>query len=77
MIPPLNFPDAIDNDLTLFAVKDSLRLTLAADYNVGDKSISVEDNQAIMSLFPSAGIITLVENCSEPEKTCNFILLHI
>jgi len=68
MIPPLNFPDAIDNDLTLFAVKDSLRLTLAADYNVGDKSISVEDNQAIMSLFPSAGIITLVENCSEPEK---------
>lgn len=68
MIPPLTFPTSLDNDLNLFVVKDSLRLTLAADYNIGDTTISVENNQLIMSLFPAAGIITLVENCSEPEN---------
>ncbi len=68
MIPPLNFPTTLDTDLNLYVVKDSLRLTLASDYNIGDTTISVENNQAVMSLFPEAGIITLVENCSEPEK---------
>lgn len=68
MIPDLTFPTILDDDNNLFSTKDSLRLSLISDYNVGDTSIIVEDNQAIMELFPDTGIITLVENCSEPDK---------
>jgi len=40
---------------------------LAQDYTVGDTIIVVENNPFVMDLFPDSGIITLTENCSEPE----------
>jgi len=68
MLVPLNFPNAVDDFTNLYEVKDSLRLVLSQDYNPGDTSITVELNQTIMDLFPDSGLISLVENCSEPQK---------
>jgi PKD repeat protein len=63
----LNYPEALDTDTNLYGVKDSLRLTLAQDYTAGDETIIVENNPDVMDLFPDSGIITLTENCSDPE----------
>lgn len=66
-IPSITYPTTLDTDDTLYSVKDSLYLTLSSDYNPGDTTIYVEANSAKMDLFPDTGIITLVEQCSEPE----------
>ena len=66
-IPTITFPTSLDTDDTLYSVKDSLYLALSKDYNPGDTVVYVEANESKMDLFPDTGIITLVENCSEPE----------
>jgi len=63
-----NYPDAIDSNRNLFLVHDSLRLTLAEDYNPGDTSITVFVDQEILQKFPPSGLITLTEQCSDPEE---------
>lgn len=66
MIPTAsNYPDDLDTDLNLHVVHDSLRMTLADDYNPGDTSIVVDGDETIMSRFPSTGIITLTDQCDE------------
>lgn len=61
-----NYPDSFDTDDNLFEVHDSLRLRLLEDYNPGDTRIVVEgDLAAIMPKFPSNGLITLTEQCSD------------
>lgn len=62
-----NYPEAIDTDDNLFLVHDGLRLKLAEDYTPGDTSITVVGDPEIMNRFPATGIITLTEQCSEPE----------
>lgn len=66
-IPTVTFPTSYDTDATLYSVKDSAYLKLVQDYNVGDTTIYVEDNPDKMALFPTSGIITLTEQCSDPE----------
>jgi len=69
MIPnPTNFPNSLDNDDNLFLVHDSLRVRLLEDYNPGDTSISIEGEESTISKFPSTGIITLTEQCSEIDR---------
>lgn len=63
-----SYPQSIDTDTTLFLVHDALRLKLVKDYNPGDVSITVEENADIMEKFPSTGVITLTEQCSDPEE---------
>jgi PKD repeat protein len=67
ILPSLTYPTALDTDVNLYGVKDSLRLTLAQDYMAGDTVVVVENNPSVMTLFPATGIITLTENCSDPE----------
>jgi hypothetical protein len=62
-----NYPTSIDTGNELYTVHDSLRLKLAEDYEPGDTFITVEPNPTIMALFPTTGIITLTEQCSEAE----------
>lgn len=61
------FPETFDADDNLYLVKDSLRLRLAEDYNPGDTSITVEGDPAIMQVWPTVGLITLTEQCSDIE----------
>jgi len=65
MIPSgSQYPAALDSDDNLFLVHDSLRVRLLEDYSPGDTSIIIEgDNTS----FPSTGLITLTEQCNEPE----------
>ena len=67
MIPEINYPVSLDNDTNLYSVKDSVYLKLARDYMAGDQEIQVEFDQDKTNLFPPNGIITLVEQCSEPD----------
>ena len=67
MIPKVNYPQSIDTDQNLFHVSDSLRVSLAEDYNPGDISISIVGDENVIRTFDSTGIITLTEQCSEPE----------
>lgn len=60
----INFPLSLDDDTNLYLVHDALRLRLAEDYNPGDTSIQV-DPDPLFTLFPSTGIITLTEQCSD------------
>jgi PKD repeat protein len=62
------FPTAVDTDDNLFLVHDSLRVRLSEDYSPGDTTIYIEGDTAIMAKFPSTGIITLTEQCSEIDK---------
>lgn len=64
----INFPEQIDNDENLYLVHDKLRLSLLDDYNPGDSIVYVEENDDIFSKFPSIGVITLTEQCSDTEK---------
>jgi len=41
---------------------------LAVDYNPGDTSITIFDEDSVMSSFPSTGIITLTEQCSDVDS---------
>lgn len=66
-IPSVTYPETLDTDQNLFFVSDGLRLVLAEDYNPGDTSITVLSDEATMNNFNSTGIITLTEQCSEPE----------
>lgn len=63
-----NFPTSFDDNTNLFVVHDALRLRLLEDYNPGDTSIYAEGDATVASLMPSTGIITLTEQCSEPDK---------
>lgn len=67
MIPKSNYPDSIDTNQSLFYVTDGLRVVLAEDYNPGDTSIVVSGDEDTMRAFDETGIITLTEQCSEPE----------
>jgi hypothetical protein len=62
-----NYPTSIDTNQNLFQVHDSLRMQLIEDYNPGDTSITVFGDATIMDQFDSTGIITLTEQCSDPE----------
>lgn len=66
-LPTVAYPTASDSNLTLYSVKDTLTLKLAKDYTPGDTRIYVEQNETKMNLFPTVGIITLTEQCSDPE----------
>lgn len=69
MIPkPSNFPISFDNDTNLFLVHDSLRVRLMEDYNPGDTSILIEGDEKTIEKFPSNGIITLTEQCSDIDR---------
>lgn len=63
-----NFPKNFDSDDNLFLVHDSLRLTLAEDYNPGDKTITVDGDPDVFLKFPPTGIITLTEQCSPIDQ---------
>lgn len=62
------FPESYDSDTNLFLVRDALRVRLLADYVPGDKNILVEGDAEVMAKFPSTGIITLTEQCSDIDK---------
>lgn len=61
------YPNAFDTDTNLYFVRDSLQLRLAEDYTPGDTSITVYPNVDVLALFPSTGVITLTEQCSDIE----------
>lgn len=63
-----NFPDAFDDNTNLFLVRDALRLRLLEDYSPGDSSIYCTGDAVIAELMPATGIITLTEQCSDPEE---------
>lgn len=63
-----NYPDVFDSNANLYEVHDSLRVRLAEDYNPGDKSITVMEDSFSLVNFPATGLITLTEQCSEPDK---------
>jgi PKD repeat protein len=67
MIPKVNYPQSIDTDQNLFYVSDGLRVVLAEDYNPGDTSISIVGDEDTIRTFDTTGIITLTEQCSDPE----------
>jgi len=68
MIPTSsNFPSFIDTNENLYVVHDSLRMRLFQDYNPGDTTIQVAGDSTIFSRFPTTGLITLTEQCSDPE----------
>jgi PKD repeat protein len=60
-----SYPTAFDDDNNLFLVHDSLRVALIEDYNPGDTSITVMGDTVVLGRFPSTGIITLTEQCSD------------
>ena len=69
MIPqPTYYPSLLDTDDNLFLVHDSLRVRLLEDYNPGNTSIKIEGDEETISRFPTTGIITLTEQCSEIDK---------
>lgn len=62
---PTYYPELYDTDENLFLVRDSLRVKLTQDYHPGDTSVFVDGDDNTMSRFPSSGVITLTEQCSE------------
>ena len=69
-----SFPTAFDTNENLFLVHDSLRVKLVEDYSPGDTEITVLGEPGVMDQFPDNGIITLTEQCSEPDSRA--ISLH-
>jgi len=63
-----NYPDVLDNNTNLYEVHDSARVQLTEDYNPGDKSITVSNDILSLAKFPVSGLITLTEQCNEPDK---------
>jgi len=61
------YPTTIDTNQNLYQVHDSLRVRLIEDYTPGDTSITVFGDEPTMRAFNATGIITLTEQCSEPE----------
>ena len=69
MIPTSSqYPISLDSNDNLFEVHDSIRMVLADDYNPGDTSIKVKTDFLVSSRMPPSGLITLTEQCSEPDK---------
>lgn len=67
------FPSAYDDDNNLFVVHDSLKLTLARDYNPGDDRIFVYEDELI-NKFPPTGTITLTDQVSDSkERSISFL----
>ena len=66
-IPNSTYPIILDTDENLFLVSDGLRVQLAEDYLPGDKFITIFGNEDTIRSFDETGIITLTEQCSEPE----------
>jgi PKD repeat protein len=64
----IKYPETIDNDENLFLVKDSLRLPLLNNYKPKDNNIVVSATENDMAFFPPSGIITLTEQCSDPNE---------
>lgn len=67
MAPEITFPTTLDTETNLYVVKDSAYLVLVKDYNPGDTTITVELDTQKTLLFPPTGIITLTEQCSDPQ----------
>jgi hypothetical protein len=65
-LPTPQYPQKLNAIENLYDVKDALRLTLAENYEPGDSTIYVDGNSSTMNKFPSKGIITLTEQCSDP-----------
>lgn len=63
-----NYPESLDNDTNLYTVHDALRCRLIVDYNPGDSSIYASGDILTTSKFPTTGIITLTEQCSEIDE---------
>ena len=63
-----NYPDTLDDSTNLYEVHDSARVKLTEDYKPGDKSITVTNDALALSKFPTSGLITLTEQCSEPDE---------
>lgn len=61
------YPEEFDDDSNLYLVHDALRLKLSEDYEVGDTSITIIPDGDIMDKFPATGLITLTEQCNEPD----------
>jgi PKD repeat protein len=61
------YPEFFDTDESLHLVHDSMRARLAADYSPGDTSITVEGDPLTLTRWPTTGLITLTEQCSEIE----------
>lgn len=62
------YPTSIDTNQNLFHVNDALRVRLASDYNPGDTVIYIMGDEATMRSFNSTGIITLTDQCNDPEQ---------
>jgi PKD repeat protein len=62
-----NYPTTLDTNENLYQVADGLRVILAEDYNPGDTTITVEGDEEMMRRFTRTGLITLTEQCSDPE----------
>jgi PKD repeat protein len=61
------YPSVIDTNQNLYQVRDGLRVRLIEDYNPGDASITVLGDENMMRSFNATGIITLTDQCSDPE----------
>jgi len=61
------YPISFDTNQNLYEVHDALRVRLVEDYNPGDTSITVLGDATTMNSFSSTGIITLTDQCNEPE----------
>jgi hypothetical protein len=61
----IRYPDDFDGDDNLYHAVDALRLTLLDDYNPGDTSIILTGELSQLAYWPSTGLITLTEQCSE------------
>ena len=62
-----NFPETIDTNTNLYVVHDSMRMRLAEDYNPGDTTITIDGDTNLFQKFPTSGLITLTEQCSDPK----------
>ena len=63
-----NYPNVLDDNENLYEVHDSARVKLTEDYKPGDKSVTVTNDSLALAKFPISGLITLTEQCSEPDK---------
>lgn len=63
-----HYPEEVDTNRNLYTVHDSLRVRLLEDYMPGDKRIFIEGDQEVIDKFPPNGLITLTEQCSDPDE---------
>lgn len=71
-----HYPESLDTNRNLYTVHDSLRVNLLEDYIPGDKRIFIEGDPEVMNRFPPNGVVTLTEQCSDPdERAISFFYL--